>query len=60
MMSSINGDFVTVMYSIVVFGLIIIFITSFTLFIRRFLINSSKNGKKLDIIIELLKNDEKI
>lgn len=59
-MSLINGDFISVMYSLIVFGLIIIFVTSFTFFIRRMLINSSKIGKKLDRIIELLENDKNI
>ncbi|EEM17302.1 hypothetical protein bpmyx0001_17850 [Bacillus pseudomycoides DSM 12442] len=47
-------------------GLIVLFVVSFTLFIRRLLINSSTKNvhsdqieKKLDKIIELLEKDKK-
>lgn len=53
-----------VIYQLVFIGFIVIFVVSFTLFIRRLLINSSvKNNqlseleKKLDKIIEILEKD---
>ncbi|MCM3155795.1 DUF4083 domain-containing protein [Priestia megaterium] len=57
---------VSIVYLVIVIGLISLFVVSFSLFIRRLLINSSlKNNhsieidKKLDKIIELLEKDKK-
>ncbi|MFM1655206.1 DUF4083 domain-containing protein [Brevibacillus sp. B_LB10_24] len=57
-------NIVSIVYLCIVFGLIALFVVSLTLFIRRFLVNSSiKNNqlnkieKKLDKIIELLEKD---
>ncbi|MFX3635820.1 MAG: DUF4083 domain-containing protein [Candidatus Pristimantibacillus sp.] len=55
----------SVVYLGIIIGLIVLFIVSFTLFIRRLLINSSvKNQtdeieKKLDKIIDLLEKDRR-
>ncbi|AQU77158.1 DUF4083 family protein [Priestia megaterium] len=58
---------ISIVYLIIIIGLIALFIVSFTLFIRRLLINSSIKSnrsieieKKLDKIIELLEIDKKI
>ncbi|MGW5887727.1 DUF4083 domain-containing protein [Priestia megaterium] len=57
---------ISIVYLIVIIGLIALFVVSFTLFIRRLLINSSIKSnrsieieKKLDKIIELLEIDKK-
>ncbi|MES9759991.1 DUF4083 domain-containing protein [Priestia megaterium] len=57
---------ISILYLIVIIGLIALFVVSFTLFIRRLLINSSIKSnrsieieKKLDKIIELLEIDKK-
>ncbi|MGG0309102.1 DUF4083 family protein [Priestia megaterium] len=57
---------ISIVYLIIIIGLIALFIVSFTLFIRRLLINSSIKSscsieieKKLDKIIELLEIDKK-
>lgn len=48
-----------IVYIMVVYGLIVLFIISLTLFIRRSPTNSSKNiDEKLDRIIELLEKDK--
>jgi len=56
----------SIVYLIIIIGLIALFVVSFTLFIRRLLINSSIKSnrsieieKKLDKIIELLETDKK-
>ncbi|PFK65077.1 DUF4083 domain-containing protein [Priestia megaterium] len=56
----------SIVYLIIIIGLIALFVVSFTLFIRRLLINSSIKSnrsieieKKLDKIIELLEIDKK-
>ena len=53
-------------YYIIVFGLIALSVISFTLFIRKLLVNSTAKiyelkeiGKKLEEIIEILKSDNK-
>ncbi|MGE7307589.1 DUF4083 family protein [Priestia megaterium] len=58
---------ISIVYLIIIIGLIALFVVSFTLFIRRLLINSSIKSnrsieieKKLDKIIELLEIDKKI
>ncbi|GAE25397.1 hypothetical protein JCM9140_1389 [Halalkalibacter wakoensis JCM 9140] len=55
----------SVIYQLVTFGLIILFAVSFTLFIRRLLVNSASKqrqnkeiGEKLDRIIELLEEEK--
>ncbi len=65
-MSLFENDMFAVIYLCVMIGLIVLFLVSFSLFIRRLLINSSiKNihsdqiEKKLDKIIELLEKDKK-
>lgn len=57
---------ISIVYLIIIIGLIALFVVSFTLFIRRLLINSSIKSnrsieieKKLDKIIELLEIDKK-
>ncbi|MFY2253025.1 DUF4083 family protein [Priestia megaterium] len=57
---------ISIVYLIIVIGLIALFVVSFTLFIRRLLINSSIKSsrlieieKKLDKVIELLEIDKK-
>lgn len=57
------GDF---LFQFVFLGLIVLFVFSFTLFIRRLLLNSKEKNrqlnqieKKLDKIIELLEKDKK-
>ncbi|MCU7766412.1 DUF4083 domain-containing protein (plasmid) [Priestia megaterium] len=57
---------ISIVYLIVIIGLIALFVVSFTLFIQRLLINSSIKSnrsieieKKLDKIIELLEIDKK-
>ncbi|MED4063076.1 DUF4083 domain-containing protein [Priestia megaterium] len=57
---------VSIVYLVIVIGLIALFIVSFSLFMRRLLINSSLKtkhsseiDKKLDKIIELLEKDKK-
>ncbi|WP_176586148.1 DUF4083 family protein [Priestia megaterium] len=57
---------ISIVYLIIIIGLIALFVVSFTLFIRRLLINSSIKSnrsieieKKLDKIIELLVIDKK-
>lgn len=57
---------ISIVYLIIIIGLIALFVVSFTLFIRRLLIDSSikssrsiKIEKKLDKIIELLEIDKK-
>ncbi|MFE7083524.1 DUF4083 domain-containing protein [Priestia megaterium] len=56
---------VSILYFVIVIGLIALFVVSFILFIRRLLVNSSlttnhsiKIDKKLDKIIELLEKDK--
>ncbi|WP_062051078.1 DUF4083 domain-containing protein [Bacillus sp. JCM 19034] len=56
----------SVIYQIVAFGLMVLFIVSFTLFIRRLLLNSAEKnnqlkeiGRKLDKIIEILEKDKR-
>ena len=63
---SIQGDFLMfnvgdMIYQVIVLGLIVLFVVSFTLFIRRLLLNQQAKkhqlnelGKKLDKIIELM------
>ncbi|WP_354348396.1 DUF4083 family protein [Priestia aryabhattai] len=62
-----NFNLISIVYLIIIIGLIALFVVSFTLFIRRLLINSSIKSsrsieieKKLDKIIELLEIDKKI
>ncbi|MDP1442548.1 DUF4083 family protein [Priestia megaterium] len=62
-----NFNVISIVYLIIIIGLIALFVVSFTLFIRRLLINSSIKSsrsieieKKLDKIIELLEIDKKI
>ncbi|MEE3896997.1 DUF4083 family protein [Priestia megaterium] len=57
---------ISIVYLIIIIGLIALFVVSFTLFIRRLLINSSIKSsrsieieKKLDKVIELLEIDKK-
>ncbi|WP_310336451.1 DUF4083 family protein [Priestia megaterium] len=61
-----NFNVISIVYLIIIIGLIALFVVSFTLFIRRLLINSSIKSnrsieieKKLDKIIELLEIDKK-
>ncbi|WP_140457157.1 DUF4083 family protein [Priestia megaterium] len=61
-----NYNVISIVYLIIIIGLIALFVVSFTLFIRRLLINSSIKSsrsieieKKLDKIIELLEIDKK-
>jgi hypothetical protein len=56
----------TIIFQIIIFGLIALFVISFTLFVRRLLVNSTvKNnqlneiGNKLDRMIELLEREGK-
>ncbi|WP_232697252.1 DUF4083 domain-containing protein [Brevibacillus daliensis] len=58
-------NFISIIYLSVIFALIILFIVSLTLFVRRLLIHSSAKrthsiemNKKLDKIIELLEKDK--
>ncbi|MGR6342447.1 DUF4083 family protein [Priestia megaterium] len=62
-----NFNVISIVYLIIIIGLIALFVVSFTLFIRRLLINSSIKSnrsieieKKLDKIIELLEIDKKL
>jgi len=55
----------SILYVIVIFGLICLFVVSFVLFIRKLLINSSTRNNRLDtieeklnIVIELLKQEK--
>ena len=55
----------SILYVIVIFGLICLFVVSFVLFIRKLLINSSTRNNRLDTIeeklntvIELLKQEK--
>jgi len=64
--SLFENDIFAMIYLCVMIGLIVLFVVSFTLFIRRLLINSSTKNvhsdqieKKLDKIIELLEKDKK-
>ncbi|MED5247498.1 MULTISPECIES: DUF4083 domain-containing protein [Priestia] len=59
-------NLLSIVYLVIVIGLIALFIVSFSLFIRRLLINSSLKtnhsielDKKLDKIIELLEKEKK-
>ncbi|WP_394514359.1 DUF4083 domain-containing protein [Priestia aryabhattai] len=59
-------NLVSIVYLVIVIGLIALFVISFSLFMRRLLINSSLKtkhsieiDKKLDKIIELLEKDKK-
>ncbi|MCE4092800.1 DUF4083 domain-containing protein [Priestia megaterium] len=61
-----NFNVISIVYLIIIIGLIALFVVSFTLFIRRLLINSSIKSsrsieieKKLDKVIELLEIDKK-
>ncbi|MEM5003160.1 DUF4083 family protein [Priestia megaterium] len=61
-----NFNIIPIVYLIIIIGLIALFIVSFTLFIRRLLVNSSIKSnrsieieKKLDKIIELLEIEKK-
>ncbi|MGW9165837.1 DUF4083 domain-containing protein [Priestia megaterium] len=61
-----NVNVISIVYLVIIVGLIALFVISFTLFIRRLLINSSiksnhsiEINKKLDKIIELLETDKK-
>ncbi|NEW00651.1 DUF4083 domain-containing protein [Bacillus megaterium] len=61
-----NFNVISIVYLIIIIGLIALFVVSFTLFIRRLLINSSIKSsrsieieKKLDKILELLEIDRK-
>ncbi|KEK24180.1 DUF4083 domain-containing protein [Bacillus gaemokensis] len=65
-MSLFENDIFAIVYLCVIIGLIILFVISFTLFIRRLFLNAAaKNAhsisidKKLDKIIELLEKDRK-
>ncbi|GAE36009.1 DUF4083 domain-containing protein [Halalkalibacter akibai] len=56
----------SIIYQLLSFGLIILFVVSFTLFIRRLLLNSKEKnsqlkeiGNKLDKIIDQIENDKK-
>lgn len=56
----------TIIFQFITFGLVVLFVVSFILFVRRLLVNSAvKNNqfkdieKKLDKIIELMEMDEK-
>ncbi|MGW9103394.1 DUF4083 domain-containing protein, partial [Priestia megaterium] len=60
-----NVNVISIVYLVIIVGLIALFVISFTLFIRRLLINSSiksnhsiEINKKLDKIIELLETDK--
>jgi len=64
--SLFENDIFAMIYLCIMIGLIVLFVVSFTLFIRRLLINSSTKNvqsdqieKKLDKIIELLEKDKK-
>jgi len=55
----------SILYIVIVFGLICLFVVSFVLFIRKMLINSSTRNNRLDTIeeklntvIELLKQEK--
>lgn len=59
------GALPEIVYTIVVWGLIVLFIISFTLFIRKKLLTNSTNNtnyenieEKMDRIIELLEKDK--
>ncbi|WP_394530907.1 DUF4083 domain-containing protein [Priestia aryabhattai] len=61
-----NFSLASIVYLVIVIGLIALFVVSFSLFIRRVLINFSLKtkhsieiDKKLDKIIELLEKDKK-
>jgi len=61
-----NFNVISIVYLIIIIGLIALFVVSFTLFIQRLLINSSIKSsrsieieKKLDKVIELLEIDKK-
>ncbi|MED4241169.1 DUF4083 family protein [Priestia megaterium] len=61
-----NFNVISIVYLIIIIGFIALFVVSFTLFVRRLLINSSIKSsrsieieKKLDKIIELLEIDKK-
>ncbi|MGX4607649.1 DUF4083 domain-containing protein [Priestia sp. JNUCC 25] len=61
-----NSNVISIVYLVIIIGLIALFMISFTLFIRRLLINSSTKSKhsieidkKLDKIIELFEADKK-
>ncbi|NWK70225.1 DUF4083 domain-containing protein [Bacillus paramycoides] len=65
-MNLFESNIFTLIYTCLVIGLIVLFITSFTLFIRRLLQNSVAKkqhvinmNQKLDRIIELLEKDKK-
>ncbi len=58
-----TGD---IIFQLIVFGLLVLFIISFILFVKRLLVNSTnKNsqlieiGKKLDKIIEIMEKEKK-
>ncbi|MCF6409817.1 DUF4083 family protein [Pseudalkalibacillus salsuginis] len=57
---------VNIIFQFIVFGLLVLFIISFSLFVKRFLGNSTNNnsqfieiGKKLDKIIEIMEKEKK-
>ncbi|MGE7307581.1 DUF4083 domain-containing protein [Priestia megaterium] len=61
-----NINVISIVYLVIIVGLIALFVISFTLFIQRVLINASikskhsiEINKKLDKIIELLETDKK-
>ncbi len=59
-------SWVNMIYQFIVIGLIVLFVISFTFFIRRLLLNSTNKNiqlneiaKKLDKIIDLLEEDKR-